>query len=252
MLMEKIDQTLTSLKSLLGLNSFFFVAFSRSLSIHFPFTCLINLLKWIPNLCRKYAEYFWMHATWRYFLVQAPWHLEGAQSGERLLEALLVSTKGGLAIWRSGISLLTGTHIKIINSCYIPALCWVLHVHFIFTTAYKKESGVIALILRTITPAKFTILPRGTCPSRKLLCELSLANSEPKHFKNYAIYSLTYLALSLVQDKLDEVCCLNYVSGDISITSFSPFPWERLDAWHRWYRTRKRNITGPWKRGFKI
>lgn len=49
MLMEKIDQILTCFKSLLGLISFCFVAFSSSFRRYFSFTCLINLPRWIPT-----------------------------------------------------------------------------------------------------------------------------------------------------------------------------------------------------------
>ena len=112
MLMEKkkkIDQILTCFKSLLGLVSFCFIAFSSSFRRYFSFTCLINLPGWIPNSRRKHAAWFWMNAMCRYSSAHITWHLGDAWVGETLWGALLVSIENRLATQRSGIiSLLPG------------------------------------------------------------------------------------------------------------------------------------------------
>ena len=112
MLMEKkkkIEQILTCFKSLPGLVSFCFVAFSSSFRRYVSFTCLINLPRWIPNSRRKRAVWFWMTAVCRYSSAHITWHLGDAWIGQRLWGTLLVSSQSRLATQRSGIiSLLPG------------------------------------------------------------------------------------------------------------------------------------------------
>lgn len=106
---KKIDQILTCFKSLLGLISFCFVAFSSSFRRYFSFTCLINLPRWIPNSRGERAVWFWINAMCRYSSAHITWHLGGGWIGERLWGSLLVSSESRLATQRSGIiSLLSG------------------------------------------------------------------------------------------------------------------------------------------------